>query len=224
MFAIRRPPLLDGRDDRGEVVVEQHEVGRLAGDVRAAPSHRDADVGRLEGRAVVDAVAGHRHDVAARAQGPGDPELVLRVTRLTTTPSRSRSAPSAASSAGQVAALERRARRRPSSPTSAAMALAVPGWSPVTMATLIPCARQAAIGVRRAGPWRVFQADQPEQLQVLFQARRRPAVRSADARSPSRRSGGDGDDAQAAMGQRVQLLGRALRSAGSAAGRRPARP
>ena len=32
----------------------------------------------LQRRAVVDAVAGHRHDVAACLQGPGDAQLVLR--------------------------------------------------------------------------------------------------------------------------------------------------
>ena len=44
---VDRPPLLDGGDDRGEVVVEQDQVGRLAGDVGAAAAHRDADVGVL---------------------------------------------------------------------------------------------------------------------------------------------------------------------------------
>ena len=64
---------------RGEVVVEQHEVGGLAGDVGARAAHGDADVGLVQGRAVVDAVAGHRHDVAAGVAGPGDAQLVLRV-------------------------------------------------------------------------------------------------------------------------------------------------
>ena len=41
----RRAALLDGGDDGGEVVVEQHEVGRLAGDVGARAAHGDADVG-----------------------------------------------------------------------------------------------------------------------------------------------------------------------------------
>ena len=41
----RRAALLDGGDDGGEVVVEQHQVGRLAGDVGARPAHGDADVG-----------------------------------------------------------------------------------------------------------------------------------------------------------------------------------
>ena len=72
------PAELDRGHDRLETVVEQHDVGRLAGDLGARGSHRDADVGRAQGGSVVDAVAGHRHDVPARLQGDGDPELVLR--------------------------------------------------------------------------------------------------------------------------------------------------
>ena len=74
----RGPALLDGRDDRGEVVVEQHEVGGLPGDVGAADAHGHADVGLAQRRPVVDAVAGHRDDVTAGAQRLGDPQLVLR--------------------------------------------------------------------------------------------------------------------------------------------------
>ena len=46
-----RPPLLDGLHDVGEVVVEQHEIGRLAGDVGADHPHRDADVRLAQRRA-----------------------------------------------------------------------------------------------------------------------------------------------------------------------------
>ena len=76
--AVGRAPLGDGRDDGGEVVVQQHQVGGFARHVGAAASHRHADVGRLEGRAVVHAVAGHRDDVPSRSKRPGDPQLVLR--------------------------------------------------------------------------------------------------------------------------------------------------
>ena len=41
------------------------------------PAHGDADVGLVQRRAVVDAVAGHGHDVTAGPQRPGDPQLVL---------------------------------------------------------------------------------------------------------------------------------------------------
>src|SRR5438034_8454378 len=44
---------LDRSDDAGEVVVEQHHVGRLAGDVRPAEAHGDADMGIFESRGVL---------------------------------------------------------------------------------------------------------------------------------------------------------------------------
>ena len=48
---------------------------RLPGDVGAGLTHGDADVGLVQRRAVVDPIAGHRHDVTTA--GPGDPQLVL---------------------------------------------------------------------------------------------------------------------------------------------------
>ena len=77
MLRERRAALLDRPHDRGEVVVEQDEVGRFACDVGAGPSHRDSDVGLVQRRAVVDTVAGHRHDVAALPQGRSDAQLVF---------------------------------------------------------------------------------------------------------------------------------------------------
>ena len=50
----------------------------VLGDVGARDAHRHADVGLLERRRVVDAVAGHRHDVAVALQRVDDPQLVLR--------------------------------------------------------------------------------------------------------------------------------------------------
>ena len=73
---MRRPRRI-ACDDGGEVVVEQDEAGRLARHVGAAPAHGDADVRGLERGRVVDAVAGHRHDLAARLQRPHDPQLLL---------------------------------------------------------------------------------------------------------------------------------------------------
>jgi hypothetical protein len=74
---VRRATLFDTADDAGEVVVEQHEVGCLARDVSARASHRNADVGLVKSRCIVDTVAGHGDDVAASVQGLGDPKLVL---------------------------------------------------------------------------------------------------------------------------------------------------
>ena len=70
-------PLLDGRRVRGEVVVGEHDVRRLLGDVRARDTHGYPDVGLLEGRGVVCPVAGHSHDLVLRLQAPDQPELVL---------------------------------------------------------------------------------------------------------------------------------------------------
>ena len=47
-----------------------------ARDVGAFAAHRDADVRRAQGRAVVDAVAGHRDDMAVGLQRLDDVELV----------------------------------------------------------------------------------------------------------------------------------------------------
>jgi hypothetical protein len=63
--------------DRREVVVGEHHGGGLAGDVGAGLAHGDADVGAAQRGCVVDAVAGHRDDLAQRAQGVGDPQLRL---------------------------------------------------------------------------------------------------------------------------------------------------
>ena len=72
------PPLFDGRDDRGEVVVGDDHVGRLLGHLRPLDAHRHADVGLLQGRRVVDAVAGHGDDLAAPLEGLDELQLVLR--------------------------------------------------------------------------------------------------------------------------------------------------
>ena len=69
--------LFDAGDDAREVVVEQDEVGGLPRDVGTAAAHRDPDVGLVQCRSVVDAVAGHRHDVPTVAKGAGDAELRL---------------------------------------------------------------------------------------------------------------------------------------------------
>src|SRR5262249_62122109 len=66
-----------GLDDRGEVVVgEDHHRGFL-GDLGAGDAHGDADVGPLEGRGVIDAITGHRDDLALLLQGVHQADLVL---------------------------------------------------------------------------------------------------------------------------------------------------
>jgi hypothetical protein len=71
------PPLLNGGDDAGEIVVGEDHVGRLLGDVRSRDAHCHPDVRALEGRGVVHAVTCHRHHVPARFHGVDDPGLVL---------------------------------------------------------------------------------------------------------------------------------------------------
>ena len=68
---------LDGLDDRREVVVgEDHRRG-LLGDLGAGDAHRDADVGALERRRVVDAVAGHPDDVPLALEDVDEADLLL---------------------------------------------------------------------------------------------------------------------------------------------------
>ena len=72
-----RAPFLDGGDDAGEVVVEQNQVGRFLGHVGTAHAHGDADVGGLQRRRVVHAVAGHGDDLALFLQRLDDEHFLL---------------------------------------------------------------------------------------------------------------------------------------------------
>mmetsp|Transcript_92509 Transcript_92509/g.299057 ORF Transcript_92509/g.299057 Transcript_92509/m.299057 type:complete len:725 (+) Transcript_92509:50-2224(+) len=57
-------PLPHGSDNGAEVVVHEHQVGRVLGHRRARDAHGHARVRALQRGRVVHAVAGHRHDVA----------------------------------------------------------------------------------------------------------------------------------------------------------------
>ncbi|AUX37512.1 uncharacterized protein SOCE836_097370 [Sorangium cellulosum] len=72
------PPFLDGRHDRGEVVVGEDDVRRLLGHLRAAQPHGHADVGGAERGGVVHAVAGHHDHLAGPPQHLHHPQLLLR--------------------------------------------------------------------------------------------------------------------------------------------------
>ncbi len=75
---VELPAVLHGTDDGGEVVVgEDHHRGVL-GHLGAGDAHGHADVGLLERRGVVHAVAGHRHDVVLLLEGVDQADLVLR--------------------------------------------------------------------------------------------------------------------------------------------------
>ena len=68
-----------GGDDRREVVVGEHHVRDVFRHVRAGDAHADADVGGLDGRRVVHAVARHGRDGAAAAPRVHNAHLVLRL-------------------------------------------------------------------------------------------------------------------------------------------------
>ena len=74
----RGAALLDGGHDGIELIIEQHQVSGLAGDVGSRPTHGDADVGFVQRWSVVDPVTGHGDDVAPPPKRPGDAQLVLR--------------------------------------------------------------------------------------------------------------------------------------------------
>ena len=146
-----RPALADGGDDRGEVVVGEDHVRRLLRHVGAGDAHRDADVGRLQRRGVVHAVAGHGHDVAVGLEGVDDAQLVLgRHPGVDGDVARPRRAAPSSSSASISAPVSAGA---PGStmPRSPAMRAAVRGWSPVIMMIRTPAARASAIAVRASG-------------------------------------------------------------------------
>ena len=68
----------DRLDDGGKVVVGQDHRGRILGNLGAGDAHCDADVRLLERRRVVDAVAGHRDDLALLLPCVDDADLMLR--------------------------------------------------------------------------------------------------------------------------------------------------
>ena len=65
------PPLPDALDQDAQVLLQQDDVGRLLGDVHGRVD-RDADVGRVQGRGVVDPVAHVADDVAGLLEGEED--------------------------------------------------------------------------------------------------------------------------------------------------------
>ena len=72
------PAETDATDDGGQAVIQENDVRGLARDVRAALAHRDADVGGLERRRVVDSVAGHDQHFTVRLERLHQRELLFR--------------------------------------------------------------------------------------------------------------------------------------------------
>jgi hypothetical protein len=77
-IVVNAASFLDRRLDGGKVVVGEHHVGRVLGDLGAGQPHGDADVGLLERRRVVDAITGHCHDLAVGLQCPHQAQLLRR--------------------------------------------------------------------------------------------------------------------------------------------------
>ena len=77
--AVHAAAFLDSADYRCKVIVREHHVGGVLGDVGAGDAHADADVGGLDAGRVVDAVACHGGDVARLAPCVYDAGLVLRL-------------------------------------------------------------------------------------------------------------------------------------------------
>ena len=173
--------LLDRVDDRGEVVVGQDHAAGVLRDLGAA-AHRDADVGRLDRRRVVHAVARHRHDVALLLERVHEQHLVLRGDAADHADARrsARAAPprsSAANSAPRIAS--------PSMPSCSAIAAPVTTSSPVTMRTRMCALLRVLHRLLRLLARRVDHPDQARDLKVVHVAqqvaapgRTRPGSRS----------------------------------------------
>jgi hypothetical protein len=69
--------LFHSADDRHEPIVGDDDVGGFLGGIGPAQTHGDANVGRLERRRIVDAIAGHGHDIPAPLERVDDLQLVL---------------------------------------------------------------------------------------------------------------------------------------------------
>ena len=61
---VNDPPLLDGADDAGEVIVGDHHVGVFLDNLGALDTHGNADVRLLHGRSTVYPVARHGDNVS----------------------------------------------------------------------------------------------------------------------------------------------------------------
>jgi hypothetical protein len=68
----------DRADDRPQVVIEQDDRRDFPRRARPALTHRDSNVGALEGRHVIDSVTRDRDDFAAALQRSDDVELLAR--------------------------------------------------------------------------------------------------------------------------------------------------
>ena len=176
------PALRDAVDERRERVVAEHEVGGLLGDGRAA-AHRDGDVGSVQRRGVVHAVAGDRDEAAARHARRA---RSARFCSGVAAPRRGDQADASASSSSDQAASSDPVTTVPRRAAACrAIAVAVAGWSPVTTTTWMPAACAASAASADPGPQRVGEADQRRPWRRP-RARRVGRGRARACRPPSR--------------------------------------
>ncbi len=71
-------PLLHCRDNADIVVIREHHVSGIFGNIRARDPHGNANVCLLDGGSVVDTVAGHRHNFSIGLQCIDNANLVFR--------------------------------------------------------------------------------------------------------------------------------------------------
>ena len=72
------PSVLDATAQDVEIAAQQDDVGALAGDIHGL-FNRDADIGCMQGRCIVDAIAEIPDRVSGSLQGADDPLLLLRI-------------------------------------------------------------------------------------------------------------------------------------------------
>lgn len=77
-IVIDAAPKAHRMNDRGKIVGDKDKISGLAGDIGSALADRDADMRGLQRRRVVDAIAGHRDDIAGTAERIDDPQLLRR--------------------------------------------------------------------------------------------------------------------------------------------------
>ena len=63
--------------DCGEVIVRQHHVGGILGNLRSGNAHCNADVCLLQSGSIVDAVTGHSNKIAAMLPRPNNSDFML---------------------------------------------------------------------------------------------------------------------------------------------------
>ena len=209
------PPLPHRAHDRGEVVVQQHQVGRLPGHVGAPPPHRHPDVRPAERGRVVDAVARHRHALAPRLQRPDDGDLLLRL--------HPRVHPDRGDPPPQLLRGQRR-ELRPGADLAAGLQDAQPGADAARRDRMVardhhyrdPGRAAGGHGRRRLGTGRIEQAHEPEECLAGLE----PVEQHVRGRfgKPAHRHG---DDPEPRGGHRRRLL---QHLPGLERGRRPRAP